>query len=235
MKHLRTYHDFKNSINEELLGGMLNLLKGLWGKSVDELDKIGESPSYKDIKKWISDNPFNPSDNNYIFKGIMDDFLKKKEVNDEDCLSLIEKAIDPATGAIGIQGLNPLIDILKKKYEPKKGEKESSQLACFEFILSTVRTKTIIKFKYAGGPSDGKVDPNKRNMDINDTTHLPDVKIILKKSKDVDKKKNIMDFMNKIMFPQIDKFVDEIKDDDIKKYLDSKKITENTPDENTEK
>jgi hypothetical protein len=229
MKYVRTFQSFREnkSVNEELLGGVLNFLKGMWGKAMEELDKIGKNPSLDDIKGWIADNPFNPSDNNYIFKTMMEEFKKKPEANDQDCLQLVDNAIDPETGAIGKQGLTPLFDTLKKKYPPKEGEPMSSQFAVFEFILNQVRNKAIVKYKYAGGPTDGKVDPKKKNIDPKDTTHLPDVKKILTAAADGKKKKDaIINFMEKTLFVQLDKFVDEIKEEDVKKYLEQKKVTE---------
>lgn len=229
MKFIRDYKSFKNSrpVNEEILGPIMNLLKGIWGKAMEELDKIGENPQVEDIKKWVSDNPFNPSDNSFVFKSILDEFKKKPEANDQDCLTLVENAIDPETGAIGKQGLGPLFETLKKKYPPKQGEPMSSQLAVFEYIFNTIRTKAIVKYKYAGGPTDGKVDPKKKNIDLKDTNHLPDVKKILTAATDGKKKKDaIINWLEKTLVPQLDKFSEEIKDEDVEKYLDQKKVTE---------
>lgn len=225
MKYIKSYELYRNTVNEELLGNAINFLKGLWSKAMDELKKLGNNPNTDQIKKWISDNPFNPSDNNFLFKNIMDDFKKKPECNDQDALNLIDSILNPETGVMGKQGLSSLLETLQKTYPPKKGESTSSQYATFEYILDSIRKKTIIRYKFAGS-TDGNVDQKKINIDLKDTIHLPDVKKLLISSTDNKKKKDsIINWCEKTLFPQMDKFNDEIKDDDIVKYLQSKKIS----------
>ncbi len=229
MKFIRTYESFKSnrkdSVNEELLGGILNFFKNMWNKAMEELKKLGEDPDTEEVKGWIADNPFNPADNNYLFKNVMEEFKKKPEANDQDALTLVDSILNPETGVLGKQGLAPLYENLKKTYPPEKGEPMSSQVATFEYIFNTIRTKAIVQYKFAGGPTDGKVDPKKINVDLKDTVHLPDVKKLLTAATDGKKKKEvIINWCEKTLYPQLDKFADAITEDEVNKYLESKKI-----------
>lgn len=229
MKFIRTYESFKtnrkDSVNEELLGGVINFFKGLWNKAMEELKKLGGDPDTEEVKDWIADNPFNPADNNYLFKNVMDEFKKKPEANDQDALTLVDSILNPETGVLGKQGLAPLYESLKKAYPPQGGEPSSSQYATFEYIFNTIRNKAIVQYKFAGGPTDGKVDPKKINVDLKDTVHLPDVKKLLTAATDGKKKKDaIINWCEKTLFPQLDKFADAITEDEVNKYLETKKI-----------
>jgi hypothetical protein len=229
MKYVKTFESHRTSknlepINEELLGGVINFFKGLWTKAMDELKKLGEDPDTIKVKDWIANNPFNPSDNSYLFKNVMDEFKKKPEANDQDALTLVDSILNPETGVLGKQGLAPLYENLKKAFPPLEGEPASSQFATFEYIFNTIRTKAIIQYKFAAS-TDGKVDPKKINIDLKDMTHLPDVKKLLTAATDGKKKKDaIVNWCEKTLFPQIDKLADAITEDEVNKYLETKKI-----------
>jgi hypothetical protein len=229
MKYVKSFESHRNSsklepVNEELLGGVINFFKGLWTKAMDELKKLGEDPDTIKVKDWIANNPFNPSDNSYLFKNVMDEFKKKPEANDQDALTLVDSILNPETGVLGKQGLAPLYENLKKAFPPLEGEPASSQFATFEYIFNTIRTKAIIQYKFAAS-TDGKVDPKKINIDLKDMTHLPDVKKLLTAATDGKKKKDaIVNWCEKTLFPQIDKLADAITEDEVNKYLETKKI-----------
>ena len=229
MKYVKSFESHRTSkvvepVNEELFGGIINFFKGLWSKAMEELKKLGEDPDTKKVKDWIGSNPFNPSDNNYLFKNVMDEFKKKPEANDQDALTLVDSILNPETGVLGKQGLAPLYESLKKAYPPKDGEPMSSQYATFEYIFNTIRTKAIIQYKFAAS-TDGKVDPKKINIDLKDITHLPDVKKLLTAATDAKKKKDaIVNWCEKTLFPQIDKLADAITEEEVNKYLEGKKI-----------
>jgi hypothetical protein len=56
-------------------------------------------------------------------------------------------------------------------------------------------------------------------------THLPDVKKLLTAATDGKKKKDaIVNWCEKTLFPQLDKFADAIKEEEVDKYLETKKI-----------
>ena len=231
MKYVKSFESHRNSknlepINEELLGGIINFFKGLWTKAMEELKKLGEDPDTTEVKDWIADNPFNPADNNYLFKNVMDEFKKKPDadINDQSALTLVDSILNPETGVLGKQGLAPLYETLKKAYPPQGGEPASSQYATFEYFFNTIRTKAIVQYKFAAS-TDGKVDPKKINIDLKDMTHLPDVKKLLTAATDGKKKKDaIVNWCEKTLFPQLDKFADAITEDEVNKYLETKKI-----------
>jgi hypothetical protein len=228
IKYLKSFESFriqKNEVvNEELLGGVINFFKNMWNKAMEELKKLGEDPDTEEVKSWIGDNPFNPSDNNYLFKNVMDEFKKKPEANDQDALTLVDSILNPETGVLGKQGLAPLYENLKKAFPPLEGEPASSQYATFEYVFNTIRNKAIIQYKFAAS-TDGKVDPKKINIDLKDMTHLPDVKKLLTAATDGKKKKDaIVNWCEKTLFPQLDKFADAITEDEVNKYLETKKI-----------
>ena len=158
---------------------------------------------------------------NYIFKSVLADFKKLTTANDQACLTLIESILDPQTGALGKQGLQPLYDDLLKSF----GE-NLAPMNIVQYAMETVRNRAIKDYKYAGGPDGGKVDPKKKNMDLKDTTHLPDLKKLLTTAKDDKKKKEItITWVGKTLMLRLTKYLTEIKEEDIKKYLESKKIT----------
>jgi len=229
MKYVKSFESHRKSkvaepVNEELFGGIINFFKGLWSKAMEELKKLGKDPDTQEVKDWIGSNPFNPSDNNYLFKNVMDEFKKKPEANDQDALTLVDSILNPETGVLGKQGLAPLYENLKKAFPPLDGEPMSSQFATFEYVFNTVRTKAIIQYKFAAS-TDGKVDPKKINIDLKDMTHLPDVKKLLTAATDGKKKKDaIVNWCEKTLFPQLDKLADAITEEEVNKYLEGKKI-----------
>ena len=229
MKYVKSFESHRNSskiepVNEELFGGIINFFKGLWAKAMEELKKLGEDPDTTEVKDWIADNPFNPADSSYLFKSVMDEFKKKPEANDQDALTLVDSILNPETGVLGKQGLAPLYENLKKTYPPQDGEPMSSQVATFEYVFNTIRNKAIIQYKFAAS-TDGKVDPKKINIDLKDMTHLPDVKKLLTVATDGKKKKDaIVNWCEKTLFPQIDKLADAITEDEVNKYLETKKV-----------
>ena len=231
MKYVKSFESHRTSkagepVNEELFGGIINFFKGLWAKAMEELKKLGDDPDTTEVKDWIAGNPFNPADNNYLFKNVMDDFRKKPDadINDQSALSLVDSILNPETGVLGKQGLAPLYENLKKAFPPQEGEPASSQYATFEYFFNTIRNKAIIQYKFAAS-TDGKVDPKKINIDLKDMTHLPDVKKLLTAATDAKKKKDaIINWCDKTLFPQLDKFADAITEDEVNKYLETKKI-----------
>jgi hypothetical protein len=231
MKYIKNFESHRNSkkiepLNEELLGGVFNFLKNLWNKAIAELDKLGDNPKQEDVTKWISTNTLNPSDDSYLFKQQMEEFKKKPEANDQDCLTLVDGILNPETGALGKQGLQPMLEALNKKYVPKKGEPMHWLPTDTQYIFETIRNKAIAQYKFAGGPTDGKVDQKKINVDLKDTVHLPDVKKILTAANDGKKKKEaIINWVEKTLVPQLVKFEQAISVEELNKNLEAKKIT----------
>jgi hypothetical protein len=231
MKYVKTFESHKNSkkqepVNEELLGGVINFFKNLWNKALGELEKLGDKPKQEDITNWISKNTLNTADDSYMFKQQMDDFKKKPEANDQDCLTLVDGILNPETGALGKQGLQPMMDALNKKYPPKQGETMHWIPADTQYVFQTVRNKAIVQYKFAGGPTDGKIDPKKINVDLKDLVHLPDFKKLLTAATDNKKKKEVtITWIEKTLVPQLVKFEQSITGDELDKNLVDQKIT----------
>ena len=231
MKYVKSFESHKSSkkqepVNEELLGGVINFFKNLWNKAVAELEKLGDKPKQEDITNWISKNTLNPADDSYMFKQQMDDFKKKPEANDQDCLTLVDGILNPETGALGKQGLQPMMDTLNKKYPPKQGETMHWIPADTQYVFQVIRNKAIVQYKFAGGPADGKVDPKKINVDLKDVIHLPEFKKLLTAAVDGKKKKEVtITWVEKNLIPQLVKFEQAITGDELDKNLEAKKIT----------
>lgn len=221
MKHIKGFEKFRGSkpVNEELLGGLMNWFKKMWDKSIKELEALDNDPNV--IKKWTIDNAMNPKDDTNVFSQVIKDFTKKDNANDEDCLSLVDSILDPETGSLGKQGIGILLN-----NKAMQGEKLKAKRAMLEYIINTARNQTITKVKFAGGPTDGKIDPKKKIMDLKDTTHLPELKKILITQKDDDKKKKdeTIKWVNTILIPMVQNFIKAIKEDDIKESLNKQGI-----------
>lgn len=239
MKYVKSFESHRNSklepINEELLGGVINFFKNMWNKAVEEIKKMGDNPSPEELEEWIDKNPLNPTDDSYLLKGVMDEFAKKPEANEQDCLDLIKNILDPQVGSLGKQGLQALYDGLIKAFG-----NETPTLDIIKFLMETIRNRAIKDYKYAGGPDlkvvanqDASVDDKKIIVDMKDTTHLPEFKkVILTAQQDNKKRKQLtIDWVNKTLVPRLDKYLTEIKDEDIDKYVESvgKKVPEGGP------
>lgn len=229
-KYIRKFESFKKnryntqSVNEELLGGIINFFKNMWNKAMEELKKLGPDPDAEEVSTWIADNPFNPGDNNYLFKNILDEFKKQPQANDQSCLQLVDNILNPETGVLGKQGLQPLFDNLAKAYKD-----EPATPAMVKFCLEIVRNKAIKQYKYAGGPDlkigEAKIDPKKITLDLKDMNHLPDLKKLLTAATDDKKKRDVtLNWTEKTLLVQIDKYADEITQEDVDAYLKSKGI-----------
>lgn len=222
MKHIRNFIEFKDqSINEELLGNILNFFKNMWNKAIEEIKKLGKNPTPEQLEEWIDKNPLNPSDNNYILKSVMDEFGKKTEANEQDCLDLVKNILDPQVGALGKQGMQALYDNIAKSFG-----KELPTTDIVRYYFEEIRNKVIKEFKYAGGPDlkvgvDSKIDPKKIVVDMKDTTHLPEFKKIIAGAKEDNKKRKqiAIDWVNKTLLVKLDKYLSEVKDEDVDKYL----------------
>ncbi len=229
-KYVRNFESFRNdvklnSINEELLGGVMNFFKNMWGKAVEEVKKLGKNPSADQLEEWIDKNPLNPKDDSYLLKGVMDEFMKKPEANEQDCLDLIKNILDPQVGSLGKQGMQTLYDGLLKAFG-----KETPTLDIVKYYMETMRNRAIKDYKYAGGPdlkvgTDAKVDDKKIIIDMKDTTHLPEFKkAILAAQQDNKKRKQLaMDWVNKILVVRLDKYLLELagKEQELEAYLKS--------------
>jgi hypothetical protein len=231
MKYIKQFEKFRNEkniekVNEEILGSIVNFFKGLWQKAVDEIKKLGKNPSVDQVEEWIDKNPMNPQDDTYVFKGVMDEFTKLQEtnVNDQTCLDLIKNILDPQVGCLGKQGLQPLYDNIIKAFG-----NDTPTIDIIKFAFETIRNRAIKDYKYAGGPdlkvgTDARVDDKKIFIDVKtDSSHLPDFKKVLAGAGQDNKKKKqlTIDWVNKTLVPRLDKYLSEIKNEQIDKYLET--------------
>jgi hypothetical protein len=223
------------SLNEEgIFGPVLDFFKNLWQKVSAEMKKLlGDNPTSDKIEDYIDKNLMNPQDDAYAFKKVIENFTKKPEANEQDCLDLIKDLIDPQTGALGKVGLQPLYDNLSKIYP-----KESTALDIIKYYLESSRNKVIKEFKYAGGP-DLKVDPKvEAKVDMKNIlsltqeeitkkavstsgVHLPLFKTeILKATDNIKRKQIALDWVNKILVPKLDGYIAKIETEEVNKYLE---------------
>ena len=230
MKYVKTFESHRSEklepVNEELLGGVINFFKNMWNKAVEEIKKLGKNPTPDQLEEWIDKNPLNPTDDSYILKGVMDEFAKKPEANEQDCLDLVKNILDPQLGSLGKQGLQTLYDGLIKAFG-----KDTPTLDIVKFYIETIRNRAIKDYKYAGGPDlkvvanqDARVDDKKIIIDMKDTTHLPEFKkVILTAQQDNKKRKQLaIDWVNKTLVPRLDKYLSEMdSNQEVDKYLES--------------
>lgn len=232
MRYIKTYESYKSSkkveepVNEEFFGAVVNFFKNLWNKAVEELKKLGENPSAEKLDEYIEKNAFNPADDTYLFRGVIDNFKKTPEAESETCLKLVGDIIDPSTGTLGEQGMGDFIETLTKNYGDNKRPVET-----MKFYLETARNKAIKEFKYGGGPDlkvgqPAKIDPKLIKMDLTDMTHLPDVKKLLTAAGEDAKKKHdsTLGWVEKTLVPKLIGYVKAIKPEELKAYLESMKI-----------
>ena len=236
MKYIKTFESHRNKkntveepVNEEFFGAVVNFFKNLWNKAMEELKKLGDNPSAEKLDEYIEKNAFNPADDTYLFKGVIDNFKKNPEAESETCLKLVGDIIDPATGTLGDQGMGEFIKNLNKNYGENKRPVET-----LKFYIETARNKVIKEFKYAGGPDlkvgqPVKLDPKLIKMDLTDMTHLPDVKKLLTAAGQDAKKKHdsTLAWVEKTLIPKMITYVKAIKPEELIAYLESKQIEPN--------
>ena len=242
MKHLRGYEKFKesrkisenlNPVNEEILGKLFGGLKELFGKVWDQAvagmkKELGKNPEPEKIKGYLDQNILDPNKPTFVFKSVVgkdSPFFKAPTANDQSCLELIGKMLDPVSGGLGSGpegGLQQLYDDLLKNFG-----KETPTLDIVKYYLETIRNRAIKDYKYAKGPDlkVGKpavINPKDINFTLADLTHLPDLKKILTTAKDEKAKRQVtLDWVNKTFLVRLDKYLSEIKNEDVDKYIQS--------------
>lgn len=242
MKHLRGYEKFKesrkisenlNPVNEEILGTLFGGLKELFGKVWDQAvagmkKELGKNPEPEKIKGYLDQNILDPNKPTFVFKSVVgkdSPFFKAPTANDQSCLELIGKMLDPVSGGLGSGpegGLQQLYDDLLKNFG-----KETPTLDIVKYYLETIRNRAIKDYKYAKGPDlkVGKpavINPKDINFTLADLTHLPDLKKILTTAKDEKAKRQVtLDWVNKTFLVRLDKYLSEIKNEDVDKYIQS--------------
>ena len=241
MKHLRGYEKFReskktenlNPVNEGIFGSLFGGLKELFGKVWDQAvagmkKELGKNPEPEKIKGYLDQNILDPNKPTFVFKAVVgkdSPFFKAPTANDQSCLELIGKMLDPVSGGLGSGpegGLQQLYDDLLKNFG-----KETPTLDIVKYYLETIRNRAIKDYKYAKGPDlkVGKpavINPKDINFTLADLTHLPDLKKILTTAKDEKAKRQVtLDWVNKTFLVRLDKYLSEIKNEDVDKYIQS--------------
>jgi len=240
MKHLRGYEKFKesrkisenlNPVNEEILGKLFGGLKELFGQIWDQAvagmkKQLGKNPEPEKIKGYLDQNILDPNKPTFIFKAVVgkdSPFFKAPTANDQSCLELIGKILDPVSGGLGSGpegGLQQLYDDLLKNFG-----KKTPTVDIVKYYLETIRNRAIKDYKYAKGPDlkVGKppvINPKDINFILTDLTHLPRLKEILTTAKDEKAKRQVtLDWVNKTFLVRLDKYLSEIKNEDVDKYI----------------
>ncbi len=215
---VKRYSDIQaEPVNEEIIGKIVNFFKNMWNKAIAELEKLGNDPN--DVKDYALKNTLNLKDDTNLFSQLISDFQKLPGANDQACLDLIANMLDKDTGSMGKQGIGVMLSDKRLQGEDMKGKRRM-----LEFILNTARDKTIVEVKF-------QIDPKKRNPDnLDDTTHLPDLKKALKAAADEVKKRDVtLNFVNTILVPKITNNVKAVKEEDVRGQL-SKEGIEIPPD-----
>lgn len=225
--YIKKFELFKEDrVNEEFLSGLVNFFKNMWNKATEQLKKLGKNPTMKQLDEWVENNILNSSSDTYLFKTILEEFKKKTEANNEDCMKLVDDILDPQTGALGIQGLQPLYDSLLKVFG-----NSNKELEILKYYFESSRNKAIKNYKFGGGPDlkvgeEGIIKSELKKMDLTDTTHLPELKKILQGLGDDNKKKkdSTINWVENILLKNISNYVKEISEDQVNEYLKTKGI-----------
>lgn len=216
MKYIKNFNDHK--VNEEFLSGVLDALKGLWSTATNEIKKMGQNPTMDQLQDWLEKNTFNKTSPNFLFKKEIDTFSKNTESNPEACLKLITDMLD----MMGEDNMNEFYTSLLKVFG-----KNLAPIETIKYYFRTARANFIKDFKFLGVDANGKIDPTKINNDVNtDTSHLPELKKILKPIATDNKKCRdaTLNWVNTVVIPRLLKYVQDIKPEDVEAYLKTKNI-----------
>jgi hypothetical protein len=123
---------------------------------------------------------------------------------------------------MGENNMNEFYTSLLKVFGKNLGPIES-----IKYYFRTARANFIKDFKFLGVDATGKINPAKINNDVNaDTTHLPELKKILKPISTDNKKcrDTTLNWVNTVVIPRLLKYVQDIKPEDVEAYLKTKNI-----------
>lgn len=216
MRYIKKYEE--HIVNEEFLGSLVNAFKNLFNKATEEIKKLGTNPTMDDLQTWLEENSFNKSSPNFLFKSELDAFNKNPGADVEKCLGLITDILN----TIGDDNMNAFYSSLLKVFGSNLAPVET-----IKYYFKTARTKFIKDFKFLGVDAAGKIDPTKINNDVNtDTSHLPELKKILKPIATDNKKCRdaTLNWVNGTVVPRLLKYVQDIKPADVEAYLKTKNI-----------
>ena len=170
------YNEFTESVNEELLGGLVNFFKNLFKKMNDEITKLANDPIK--IKEYVVNNMLNYKANNSLFKVEYDNFLKKIKDAKLDqsgqinaVKDFINEIMGPKNGVLGEAGVNKMFSD-----KSMQGEKIKPKRIAIQFIINTARNTVAKQIAY--NPANLKFDRNESGQFL-DKTILKGLKAIL--------------------------------------------------------
>lgn len=238
-KYIKKFESFKNSnaepVNEELLGALVNFLKGIFKKAQDKIKKLA---SFDDIKKYFQTDLFGVKSAESLFAGVFKEYNAKPQFNDQDCFDMISKIIDPDDSVLSTKSIQDFI----AGFDDEKLKKE------VQYELESVRNKTLVFFQYGAGSAKsfvvGKALPVpaikpelksgkaiQRTADgkgFVDQTHLPQLKKIIAGLTDDKKKLAVMNWVNNVMVKKMLEFANAITEEEVNKFAGVGEVADDT-------
>jgi len=207
---IKRYKDIEY-INEEFLGKVVNFFKNMWNKTIEELERIGNDPN--SVKDYVIKNTFNLKDDTNVFSELIKNFNKQLTTNDQSCMELISSMLDKEKGSLGKEGIGVMFS--DKRLQ---GDNMKARRRMMEYIISNVRTSMSKDIGF-------DEDPKNRNINLEDSKYLPDLKKILKISTEEDKKKEAtINYINTSLVPKLINLVKSLREEDIRAVLEKEGI-----------
>ena len=234
-KYVKNYESFRNDkaepVNEELLGAIVNFLKGLWKKAAAKMKEIGNN--WEELAKYQKETLFDLTDADSFFAPIWKEYNAKPQFNDQDCFDLISKMIDPDDSPLSQKSIADLVAQLQGE-----DNKKFNQVS-----LELVRNRTLAFFQYGGAAAKAWVPLQKLatpaikpdlktgkaiqrtpdNKGFVDQTHLPLLKKLIAPLTDDKKKGAVINWVKTVFITKLQEITDTLTIDDIKKYTGSAK------------
>jgi hypothetical protein len=228
-KYIKKFETFKNSnsepVNEELLGALVNFLKGIFKKAQDKIKKM---TSFDDIKKYFQTDLLSVKSSESLFSGVFKEYNAKPQFNDQDCFDFISKLIDPDDSVVSNKSIQDFISgITDEKFKKE-----------VQYELEVPRNKVLVFFQYGGGSAKsfvvGKALPVpaikpelksgkaiQRTADgkgFVDQTHLPQLKKVIAGLTDDKKKMAVMNWVNNVLVKKLYEFHNAITEEEVNKF-----------------
>jgi hypothetical protein len=228
-KYVKNYESFRNDkaepVNEELLGAIVNFLKGLWKKAAAKIKQIGDD--WQAQVKYKEEVLFDPTDVDGIWGPIWKEYNAKPQFNDQDCFDLISKMVDPDDSPMSQKSIQEFI--LQLPEDMRKEEQVAWEL---------VRNRGLAYFQYGGTVAKAWVPLQKLatpsikpdlktgkaiqrtpdNKGFVDQTHLPLLKKVIAPLTDDKKKGAVINWVKTVFVPKMIEINGALTEDEVKKY-----------------
>jgi hypothetical protein len=238
-KYIKNFESFKNSnaepVNEELLGALVNFLKGIFKKAQDKIKKL---VSFDDIKKYFQTDLLSVKSTDSFFAGVFKEYNSKTQFNDQDCFDFVSKLVDPDDSVLSTKSIQDFI----AGFDDEKLKKE------VQYELESVRNKTLVFFQYGAGSAKsfvvGKALPVpaikpdlksgkavQRTPDAKgfvDQTHLPQLKKVIAGLTDDKKKMAVMNWVNNVLIKKMLEFANAITEEEVNKFAGGGEVAGDT-------